>query len=219
MKRTSAKTVIILATLLAVAFGAWAYFQTGYWQSLLLGLARTSLSLAIGLVVVNVYLKLQEKRQAAVPLFKMIVPSISAFHNDYFIEQGRLKFGTPDFNTLLRAYQTNKRDPKALSPAQRTGLYEIIEANRDEVVVILDKISDQLKEMSFILGWSFSPRIMRASLDCRLIIVEFKALDLDGEEQTKLDACELYLDIDATSGAVVATLAELLGLKDDEWKS
>lgn len=73
--------------------------------------------------------------------------------------------------------------------------------------------------MSFILGWSFSPRIMRASLDCRLIIVEFKALDLDGEEQTKLDACELYLDIDATSGAVVATLAELLGLKDDEWKS
>jgi len=151
MKLASAKLVIAVASLLAIACGVWAYFQTGYWQSLLLGLAGTSLSLSIGLIVVNLYLKLQEKRQAAIPLFKMIVPGIREFHNDYFIEKGRLKFGTPEFNALIHAYQDNKRDPKALSPAQRTGLYEIIESSRDDVVELLDKIDDQLKEMSFIL--------------------------------------------------------------------
>ena len=69
--------------------------------------------------------------------------------------------------------------------------------------------------MSFILGWSFSPSIIRASLDCRLDIVKLQNLSFDDSTQVKLDTCELILDIDAKGGAVLSDLGAFLGITLD----
>ena len=88
--------------------------------------------------------------------------------------------------------------------------------NSAEIIRLTSELHDQLKEMSFILGWSFSPSVVTASLDCRLSIVKLQNLSFDDTTQTKLDACELFLDIDAHAGAVLANLTEILGIHIDE---
>lgn len=219
MKRPTAGILIVMGFLVSIGLVFVGYHSTGFTQNVLVEFAGTAVSFAIGLWLVDVYLQLDEKRKAAVPLLEMITPSIAKWHNDYFIEKGRLAFGIPGWHALLDAYQSNGRNPQALSPEQRDGLYKIIAASRAEVLPLFDTLHDQLKELSALLGWSFNPQIMRAALSCRLNIVRFKNLTLSDDTRSKLDACELYLDIDAYAGAVVSELANLLGLKKSDWSS
>lgn len=207
----SAAITLILG--LAILVAAW--FFTDYWQGLMLNLGTGLIGLAVGLYIVNFMLAKDEKMKAAIPLLRMISPSISDLHNDHFIRPGRLAFGIPGFNDLLDVYLNNERKPEALSPPQRDGLYKLIKQHRDQAIPLLNIIFDQLKEMTSLLGWSFSPQIVTASLDARLDIVKFRNLVFDDKEATILRACELYLDIDYACGGVIQELAGLLGKNPD----
>ena len=186
-----------------------------FFQGLLISVGVTLFGFSLALAIVNGYLHTEEKKRAAIPLMKMIYPAFSELHGSYLIEKGQLEFGIPQFETLLDAYQKNK-NPKDLSPEQRNGLYKIIKENSTEINRLTSELHDQLKEMSFILGWSFSPSVMTASLDCRLNIAKLSNLSFDDTIQTKLDACELFLDIDLQATAVFKNLVGILGIQIDE---
>ena len=209
------KPVIWLTTIVGIIGCVAAYWMPPFFQGLLVEVGVTLLAFAMGLSFINVYLNTAEKKRAAIPLLQMIAPALSKLHNDFVIEKGRIEFGTPNFNALLDTYQENNRDPKALSPQQRDGLYNIVKTNRTDILNLIGELHDQLKEMSFILGWSFSPVVIRASLDCRLNIVKLQNLNFDDTTQAKLDACELFLDIDAQANAVLDDLKGLLGKKNN----
>jgi hypothetical protein len=202
---------LLLGTILIIAASVFA----GYWQGLMLNLGTGFLGLSVALLIVNYLLAKEEKKKAAVPLLRMVAPAISEFHNDHFIAPGHLAFGMPGFQDLFDAYESNHRRPEALSPPQRDGLYELIKQHREHALPVLNTVHDQLKEMTSLLGWSFSPKIVTASLDARLNIVKFRNLMLDDKDATKLRACELYLDIDAACGGVLRELTDLLGKKLD----
>jgi hypothetical protein len=206
------KRYIILSLLAAIIAATAGYFTQGYWQALLINLSTTFLGLSIGLIVINHFLNRQEKRQAAIPMLEMIHPYVSELHNDHFIDPGRLKFGIPGFNALIDAYEQNGRTPAALSPEQRNGLYDLIKEHRLQATLLMDTIHDQLKEMTSLLGWSFSPRIITVSMRARLEIIKFKTLDFSDSDEAKLRACELYLDIDSICGGVLIEINSLLGL-------
>ncbi len=217
MKTNSLKLFTMIGFAVFIGLAILASKLIGYWQSFLINISTVGLSLSIGLMVVNHFLNLQDKRRAAHPLLRMIAPSITKFHNEFFIEAGRSRFGIPAFKALINAYETNRRDPKAFTPEQRDGLYQMIKDSRDQLFPVLDTIHEQLKEISFILGWSFSPKIMRDSLDSRLNISKLRNLPFDDSVECKLSACELLLDTDADTGGVMRELTSLLGLKDDQW--
>jgi hypothetical protein len=201
----------------AVALCASAYFAHGYWHDLAMMLANVAVSLGVGLLVVNRYLNTDERRRAAMPLLRLIAPAIQEFHNEHFIRRGRLAFGTPVFNELIASYQKHGRRPDALSPAQRDGLYELIKTGKAEFEPIITRLLDTLKEISSILGWSFSPSLMRNILDCRYNIVALQNLKYDDTIEDKLRACEHLLDFEADSAAVLRDLTSLLGMKEQDY--
>ena len=210
---------IILSFIASIAAGVGGYYapSQGYWQALLINLATTIFGLGVGLVVINHYLSRREKKMAAIPMLKMIEPSVGELHNEFFIKPGRLKFGIPGFIALIDAYHDNGHTPDALSPEQRNGLYELIKQHRAKSLVLMESIHDQLREMTSLLGWSFSPKIITISMQVRLDIVNFKNLELDDTDKAKLKACELCLDIDAGCGNVLDEIHKLLDHSVEDW--
>lgn len=200
--------------LLTAALSIGAYYTADFWRDFALMLAGAFFSLGIGLYLANVYLSHDERARAAAPLLAMIDPDIAKFHNEYFIKPGRLAFGTPGFNAAIGAYEKNGRKPESLSPEQRDKFYEIIIQNKDAILPLLDRIHSSLAEVSAILGWSFSPSVMRIVLDARVTLTRFKALSFGGSIDEKLKACKGFIDLDAVLAAIVAELNQILGRKN-----
>lgn len=190
---------------------------TDYAQGVALSFGTTLLGFGIALFVVNGLLDSSDKRLAAFPLLKMMARSVSHYHNNLFIENCRLAFGKEEFSKLIDTYQKHKNDPKAFSPEQRDRLYGIITDNEDELKQTVEKLGRELEEVSNIIGWSFNPKIMRDCLEVRLNSREFCDMDFDSDVNTKLRACELYLDMEADATAILNRLAGYIGLSQDEY--
>lgn len=204
--------ISIAVYILSLALFIGAYFiGSQYWQSLTIGLGTTALGLAVALTVVNVYLSQKEKKKAIKSLLMLVAPSIQKHHND-LLEKAWDKLGKPQFGELVDRYKENNGDPRALSPEERTSIYEIVKTNKSELDVSLNKLDSELKELSFILGWSFDPKILSASFKCRFAIQQFLALEMNDEKQTILDACESYLDADIQAFNVFGLLVVYLGM-------
>ena len=213
------KIIAFVSLLASVALSIGAHYVTDYWRDFLMMLAGTALSLCVGILAVNLYLNTDERRRAAGPLLQMIVPDVKRYHNDFLIDRGRLAFGTPAFNSLLTAYSAHKGSPKAFSPEQRDCLYKMILEQKDAILALLPGLEGKLREMASLIGWTYEPSIIRAILTCRLSIQAFQSLQFDDSLQNKLDACEHFLDIDASSSAVLEALMKILGKKDEDWQN
>lgn len=216
------RTVSLLGMLSISIFGFLAYLAhtlvPGYWQDLALGLATTFLGLGIGVLAVNAYLSSADKRQFAKPLLKMIAPQVEELHNELVIQHGINTFGKNDFERILEVYKKHKGDPQAFSPQQRDALYAAIELIKPDLIRVHDILTEQLRELTMLLGWSFDSRVTSAALSARLSFATFKAANWDGSDETKRVTIEAYLDSDAATGAVVHHLIAYLGVKESDWK-
>jgi hypothetical protein len=195
------------------------YFVSDYGRDFALMLAGSFFSLGIGVFVANIYLSHDERAKAARPLLAMIAPSIARFHNEFCIRPGRLAFGTPGFNAALKTYEDNGGKPESLSPEQRDKLYEVIKGDKDAMLDLLEKILASLVELSSILGWSFSPSVMRIVLDARISLTTFKSHSFGDSIDDKLRACELFIDLDSVLSALVLELNQILGRRDKDFLS
>ena len=200
--------------LLAVAAAVGAFWLTDYWQSLLLSLSSVLLGLAAALWVINGFINQEERQGAAVVLMQMVHEDVSSYHSN-FLDRGRERFGIPAWNGIIDAMNENQRDPNSLAPEQRLTLLEIIRENKESLLANCNTIDERFREISYILGWSFNPRITRNCISSRMEIQKFKTLassseELDDEQSKKL--IELYFDIDADASAVLDSLADILGI-------
>lgn len=197
---TAISSVVALASLVG------SYWLTNYWQALVLSVGSAVLSVAIALVAVNRILLGAEKKYAAVPLFEFIQPTIHRLHNDLFVELGRTSLGKEQFEGMIGLYQKHQRSPQAFTPKQREDLYKMISGVRDELIAVYDLLSEQLRELTSMVGWSFDPKLMGLALKARLKAANFKSLPFDDADQSQQKIIEAYLDIDG----IFITLADVL---------
>ncbi len=197
-------TVISFAVSFASLIGS--YWLANYWQALVLSIGSAALSVAIALVAVNHFLLGAEKKYAAAPLLQFIQPTIYRLHNDLFIELARTKLGKQQFEDMIDLYQKHNRSPQAFTPKQREELYKMISSVRDELIAVYDLLSEQLRELTSMVGWSFDPKITGLALQARLTAANFKSLPFDDTDQSQQKVIEAYLDTDG----MFTTLADAL---------
>ena len=200
----------IPAVILTIGAVIGAYYCTGFPQSLLLSTAEVLGGFALALILINGFLNQEERKKAAIVLMEMVHTDIVEYHNA-FLREGRDKFGIPVWNGIIDAINENKRKPEALAPEQRTGVLEIIETNADKLSAVTKSFDERFREITYVLGWSFHPKITRDCMRTRLEIDKFRTLldtaRLDGEQELK--QIELYFDIEADTSAVLNELARI----------
>jgi len=190
-----------------------AYWLTGYFQNVALAISSVALGFGIAFLVVNVFLNEEEKKKAAMVLLQLVHESIVKNHEEIFLGKGRDAFGIPEWSSIIQAMNANGRNPDALSPEQRTKVIELIRNQESEIIEVYLSIEEQFKEIGYILGWSFSPQLVRDCMLTRMEITEFRVLisiENPSDEQ-KMKIIEKYFDIDADSSSVLVLLASILG--------
>ena len=201
------------ALVMGGALSIVAYWLSGYWQSLALSLVSVFLGFGVALLVINGFINEGERKKAAVVLLQMVLKDVSEYHN-LFIRKGHDKFGIPTWNEIIDTMNQNKRNPDALTPEQRTSILEILSENKDEILSVTASIDERFREISYILGWSFHPKIVRDAMLSRMEIAKLQTL-VNAESLTddqKKEAIEIYFDFDADSSAVLTSLAGILGI-------
>ena len=163
---------IIPSLAFAIGLTMLGYFLDGYFQSIALATASVSLGLSVGLVVVNGFVNEKERRLAAMVLMQMVANDVNDY-NTLFISKGRERFGIPVWNEIIDVMNRNRRNPVALTPEQRAGVLEIIEGNAEEIRSVMQRIDSGFREMSYVLGWNFHPKILRDTMLSRMEISEF----------------------------------------------
>ena len=189
--------------------GVWAYFITpGFYQSLLAGITTTLFGVSAALFAVNVYLGRRSRKSAISALLKLVSPSIEENHSK-LLNEAWTRFGKPQFRELIQRYEENNGDPQALDPSERDTLYDMIKPKKLSYDRLLNKLEQDLKELTFILGWSFDPEILRNCFSCRHAIAKFRDLALEDSLQNKYDICEQFIDIDLYSFQALEGLKRL----------
>lgn len=208
-----------VSLVVAIALLVTGYFADDpFWQPLLISLSTTILGFGIALFVVNHILMSADKKAAADPLVKLILPNIRRLHNDLFIRHLMAELGAAQMEEWLKTYSRHKADPKAFSPEQRDKLYEVIKLRENDLKNVYESLQEQLRELTLLLGWSFDSKIMSDAFSARLSMATFLASSWDDEVPTKLSIIEAYLDIEADTQALFKKLMYYVGIDDSEWQ-
>lgn len=213
------KIIGFVTILLSVSALVGSYFLSGYWQSLVLSIFSTFLGLGLAVFLVNFILSRADKKAAAEPLLRLIMPNIKKAHNDLFIQHLRNELGKDQMESLLEIYQKHKRNPDAFSPEQREKLYSAIVKIRGELEQTYDALQDQFRELTLLLGWSFDSKITGLSFNTRLLISQFSNASWDGSPEDQKKVLEAYIDIDGSAGTLLETLSSYLGLAEEQWQT
>lgn len=205
-----------LAFLLAIA----GYFlPAGYAQDLVIGTTGTFLGLGIAVLAINYFLGASDRKAAAAPLLKLILPNMREINNVLLIDLLNDHFGIDEAKRLIEIYTNNRGNPKAFSPEQRDRLHAGILTKKTELLRVHSLLGEQLKELSTLVGWSFDSTIVAAALEARLNFVAFqKYIDL-AETEDKYKLIEAYIDGVAAAKKVVERLTQHLGLASQDWQS
>ena len=205
------------AIIIGIILSILAYWASGYWQGLMFSLISVVLGFGIALLVVNGFINDEERKRAAGVLLQMVLEDVAKLHN-LFIQKGYDKFGIPAWNSIIDSMNTNARNPDALAPAQRIGILEILSINKQELLTYITSIDERFREISYVLGWSFHPKIVRDVMSSRMEIAKLRTLINAGSlsnEQNK-EAINLYFEVDADTTAVLDSLADILGISITE---
>ena len=214
--RTKEILIALIMLILALIFTGWAYsVGENFWQSVLLSLASTFLGLSIALVIVNGYLHHNAKRSTVKSLLKLVQSPIAKYHND-LTEKGHDAFGSTRFGELTVQYFESNANPAIFSPEDRSKIFQIVKQNKQLFDQQLALIDAQLRELTFVLGWSFSPAILKACFECRITITQFREIDIDDPSVDQKSICEHFLDADIHAFTVHRLLVKMLGLPSNE---
>ncbi len=216
MRKPALETVLAsLALGLAVSLGIASYrVSNPFQEAWLIELASLALGLSLALFIVNIYLDRKSRRAAVTPLLMLVAPSIRD-HNNAFLKDVWDLFGKPQFDALMRRYAEYHRDPKALSSDERERLYAHIKSRWAPLAPVLDRLDNDLRELSMLLGWSFSSRVLGSCFACRFAIASLRQITFDDSSEAKLRAVEQYLDIASSAFAVFDALVHMLGIPEE----
>ena len=194
-----------------------AYWLTAYLQAVLIGFGFVAISLALGLVVINHFLQLSEKRAAVGPLLNMVGPALSEFH-DQLLDKAWEVFGKEDFDRVIDKYLNGDLDPLSLNATERNQISTIVINEYEAISLILNRIEIELKELAFVVGWSLDPQLIGSSYECRLSIARLRTEVEDNNAKDETKICEHYLDIALHADTVFATLASIADISSKQIK-
>lgn len=203
--------------LLSIMLAIFAYWQTGYWQSLQLSISSVLLGFSIAVLMINGFMNIRERKKSALVLLKFIHKDVATLYN-LSLEKGRDKFGLEDWNSVVEAVNNARRDKDSLSPEKRNKIIEILSENEQEIDKLTSSIDDLFREVTYIIGWNFHPKITRDCLQARMEISRYKSLWAEGiaDEESKKEIAMLFFAFNANSGAVLDALGDMLGIKTSE---
>jgi hypothetical protein len=208
------KEVVLAAASFTAGVGmaAAAFWVEGYWRSMLLDLGMVFVTLAAGLIVVNLYLDRSARKSAMEPLIELIETSIQEHHND-LMDKAWERIGKPQFNQLVDRYLENDRDPLALTPDERDAIYNLVKFNRENLALLHHRLEEDLRELALIMGWSFDPKILEHVFRCRYSIARMRNVSFDDSDAAKREVSGLLLNIDLDAFSVHSHLAHAVGFK------
>ena len=209
------KRSLILGSLLLAGVAFYFGTQTSdpFYQNIISEIFGTFVSLALGLIIVNVYLESAAKRQAVRSLFQLCNESIARFHNQW-LNLCWAKFGRDGFTELGLEYIKSSGKPQALKKDVRDAIYNLVKGNTS-LLLLIDRLEETMTELSRMAGWSLDPNLLSACLEARLAIARLKASTWDDTDATIDHVTEHIIDVDLMSQHARHILITLSGTKTE----
>ncbi|WP_254459735.1 hypothetical protein [Xanthomonas sacchari] len=206
-KRFAAIAAIFGVAALVVAYRVTNTTTAGF----LSGLAGNLLSLALGILIVNLYLENKSKRSAVLALLSVTQHHVAAFHN-HWISTCWAHFGKDRFGQIAKEYLGSGGKPIALSEATRKEIYHLYNGDQTMQKYLLN-LDESLTELSRLAGWSLNPDILEASLKTRLSISQLREISLNDSPDAYTQVTEHLLDTDISCGIVLKSLMDVAGVQ------
>ncbi len=204
------KTKFIWITgLLTIVSGAVAYFAPlAFWQPLLINVATFFCALAIGLVVVNIYLDKESKRGAVISLLQLSHGAIAEFHN-HFLDFVWTKFGKDEWDEVVTGYAKSDGDAMTIKPGFRRWIYDLAKTDANKLGPLLQSLDSSMQEIISLVGWSLDANLLAYALRTRNAIRLYRGIPLDDTDEAASKVTEQLIDIDLQSQFARRRLLEI----------
>lgn len=211
------KYLILISVILAALAGVAAYYSTSnFFQSYLIEVSATFLSVAVGVVVVNIYLDRASRKGPTKLILALSNEAIVSFHNTY-INLLLTKFGKSELQAFADIYINTNGDPKALSPNIRSQIYELAKMKENELTKLLHDLEGALTEITSLAGWDLDTQLLESTLKARTAIRQYRKLSFDDSDDAKEKLTEALLNIDIFTDEVHTILIKLGGYKIEDF--
>jgi len=203
--------LVLICIAFAGAIGLGAYFAPEtFWQPLLINLATVFFGASLAILLVNIYLERDARKQAVQALLALASEGIGDFHNT-FLDIIWTKFGKDDFGDPRTKYKKADGDIMVLTPEQRKGVYDLAKEHQTRLNPLLERLDQSLAEAVALVGWSLDHRFLTQALQARSAIRRYRSIDLDDSDESIQNAAKRIIDIDTCSADAYHILKELSG--------
>jgi hypothetical protein len=209
--------LILISLVLAALTGTSAYYTTSnFFQAYLIEVSATFFSVAVGVVVVNIYLDRASRIGPTKLILALSHEALVNFHNTYL---GLLltKFGRNEIQTFQAIYVGANGDPKALSPNIRSQIYEVAKSKENELTRLLQELENALSEITALAGWDLDTQLLENTLKSRTAIRGYRKISFDDSDDAKEKVTEALLDIDIFTAEVHGILIKLGGFNIEDF--
>lgn len=204
------KTKLVWITgVLSVVSGTGAYFSPAtFWQPLLINISTTFLAVAIGIVIVNIYLDKASRRDAVLSLLQLSDRAIVDFH-DHLLGLVWTKFGKDEWGEILDGYVESGGDPMTVKPGYRRWVYDLAKADSSKLGPLIQSLDNSLQEIISLVGWSLDADLLAFALRARNAIRLFRGIPLDDSDEACSKITEHLIDLDLQSGLARRRLVDI----------
>jgi hypothetical protein len=202
-------------SLLALAAGVGAYFApSSFWQPLLINVATTFLAVAVGIVIVNIYLDKASRRGAVMSLLQLSDAAIIDFH-DHVLDLVWTKFGKDEWGELVDGYVASGGDAMTIKPGFRRWIYDLVNADQSKLGPLIQSLDSSLQEIISLVGWSLDADLLACALRARNAIRLYRGIPFDDTDEACAKTTEHLIDIFLQSQFARRRLMEISELDDE----
>ncbi len=203
------KYLVLTAFILFLVIGFIAYcVQDAFFKHFLISISITFFSVSVAILVINIYLEKNKRKNAIASLFGLANDSMVEYHN-YFIALVITQFGKTEFYDIWRSYLESHGDIKVLKPNDRTKLFNVLKDNKEVFSNYFSELENTLLELSTLVGWDLDPNLLKYILDSRRAIRNFRNIHLIDTPESKNSYVSAIMEIDLNIDFVRERLKEL----------
>lgn len=130
-------------------------------HELIMAAFSASLSVEMGLIVVNIYVDRMRKKDAVRQLFIYVHGAIADAHN-FFVRRLISKHGRKELDYLTDAYMNGGRDADSLSDRQVNSLYNL--SCEAEFRQNFNSLKKYIRELMVMSGWNLDATVLESGL-------------------------------------------------------
>jgi hypothetical protein len=207
--------LIWINSFLFVAAAIGGYFSPEvFWQPLLINLSTTFFAIALGVVVVNIYLDKASRQGAVISLLQLSDRAIAEFH-DSFLDMVWTRFSKDEWAEIVRGYTRGGGDVMTIKPDYRTWIYELAKEKQNKLNPLIQDLDDSLQEIISLVGWSLDDELLACALRARNAIRLYRGIPYDDTEAAHSKICEHLIDMMLQASSARGRLMDLSGIQDD----